>query len=105
MLYTRVATTEEIPAGERKRFDIEGQRITVFNIDNTYHAILDTCPHKRTAPLLRGTLDGEAIQCPNHGYRFNLRTGFCDKGERWNTRIFPVKVENGAILIGFEDLD
>ena len=59
--YTTIAETEEIPSGERKRIEIDGQRISIFNIDNTYYAINDTCPHKRTAPLIRGKLDGIGI--------------------------------------------
>ncbi len=102
MPFTPVAKVEDIPAGERKRFDLGDKRITVFNIDGELFAILDTCPHKKTAPLVRGTLDGEGIKCPNHGYRFDLRTGVCDVGERWNTEVFEVKVENGEILVGSE---
>jgi len=100
MPFTPVAKVEDIPVGERKRFDLGGKRITVFNIDGELLAILDTCPHKKTAPLVRGTLDGEGIKCPNHGYRFDLRTGVCNVGERWNTKVFEVKVENGEVLIG-----
>ena len=60
-----VAKTGEIPSGARKRIEINGERITIFNIDDQFYAILDTCPHKKTAPLVRGTLDGLGIKCPN----------------------------------------
>ncbi|MCA9484345.1 MAG: Rieske (2Fe-2S) protein [Nitrospina sp.] len=102
MIFQHLAKTSEIPSGERKRFIIGDLRITVFNIGDEYFAILDTCPHKKTAPLLRGTLDGEGIRCPNHGYRFDLRTGVCDVGERWNTRVFPLKIEDGNILVNLD---
>ena len=100
--YTTIAETEEIPAGERKRIEIDGQRISIFNIDNTYYAINDTCPHKRTAPLIRGKLDGIGIKCPNHGYRFDLETGECNIDSAFNTKVYPIKVEGNSILI---DLD
>ena len=48
--YTTIAETEEIPSGERKRIEIDGQRISIFNIDNTYYAINDTCPHIKKNP-------------------------------------------------------
>ncbi len=105
MPFIPVAKIEDIPVGERKRFDIEGKRITVFNIGGELFAILDTCPHKKTAPLVRGFLDGNAIRCPNHGYRFDLRTGVCDIGERWNTQVFEVKVEAGEILVDAESVE
>ena len=97
--YSIVAETGEIPSGERKRVEINGQRITIFNIKNTYYAINDTCPHKKTAPLIRGKLDGLGIKCPNHGYRFDLKTGECNIGPVFNTKIYAVKVEGNSILI------
>ena len=100
--YTTVARTEEIPAGKRKRFEVKGQRISIFNIDGEYYAIFDTCPHKGTAPLIRGTLDGIGIKCPNHGYRFDLKTGRCNIDPGFNTKVFMVKVIEDEILISFD---
>ena len=100
--YTTIAEIEEIPSGERKRIEIDGQRISIFNIDNTYYEINDTCPHKGTAPLIRGKLDGIAIKCPNHGYRFDLKTGECNIGSDLNTIVYPIKVEGNTILIDIE---
>ena len=97
--YAFVAETGEIPSGKRKRVEINGQRITIFNIENTYYAINDTCPHKKTAPLIRGKLDGLGIKCPNHGYRFDLKTGECNIDSVFNTKIYAVKVEGSSILI------
>ncbi len=98
--YVAVAKTEEVPKDGRKRFEVEGKRITVFNIDDEYFAILDTCPHKKTAPLLRGRLDGTAVHCPNHGYRFDLKTGECNVSPDFNTSVFPVKVDGEIIYLG-----
>ena len=100
--YTPIAHTEEIPIGERKRIEINGLRITIFNIDHEYYAIKDTCPHKATAPLLRGKLDGLGVKCPNHGYRFDLKTGKCNIDSIYNTRVFDVKVENNKVLINLD---
>lgn len=96
---TPVARTEEIPVGERKRIEVNGQRISIFNIDGNYYAIIDTCPHKKTAPLIRGTLDGVAIKCPNHGYRFDLKTGECNISPDFNAKVFPVRVEDDEIFL------
>ena len=97
--YTVVAPTKDIPVGKRKRVKIKGQRISIFNIDGEFYAINDTCPHKGTAPLIRGSLDGLAIRCPNHGYRFDLKTGECNIDPVFNTKIFPVKIKDGKIFL------
>ena len=94
-----IARTTEIPLGERKRIEVNGLRISLFNIDGEYYAINDTCPHKGTAPLIRGTLDGVGIKCPNHGYRFDLKTGECNIDPAFNADTYSVKVEDGNILL------
>jgi nitrite reductase/ring-hydroxylating ferredoxin subunit len=98
--FIEVADLRDIPPGERKRVEVRGELITLFNLDGELFAIYDRCPHKKTVPLLRGLLSGVGIKCPNHGYRFDLNTGKCDQGEEWNTRIYQVKVGNGKILVG-----
>jgi len=94
-----VARVGDIEPGGRKRVDVNGERVTLFLLDGEYYAIRDTCPHKNTAPLLRGTLDGIGIKCPNHGFRFDLKTGECNVGAEWNTRIYAVKVIGDDILL------
>ncbi len=98
--FTPVAKTSEIPPGERKRVELKGERVSLFNIDGEFFAIHDICPHKNTAPLIRGTLNGFGVKCPNHGYRFDLKTGKCDRGDRWNTRVYPIKILEDIILVG-----
>jgi nitrite reductase/ring-hydroxylating ferredoxin subunit len=100
--YKTIAETDEIPSGERKRIEIGGHRVTIFNIGNKYYAINDTCPHKKTAPLIRGKLDGIGIKCPNHGYRFDLETGECNIDKTFNTKVYPIKVEGNSILIALD---
>jgi nitrite reductase/ring-hydroxylating ferredoxin subunit len=100
--FTPIARTNDIPLGKRKRIEVKGKRITLFNINGEYYAINDTCPHKGTAPLIRGTLDGVGIKCPNHGYRFDLKTGECNIDPAFNTNTYPVKVKDGNILLDLE---
>ena len=97
--YTKIAPISDIPIGSRKRVVLGENRITIFNIDGEFYAIDDVCPHKKTAPLVRGTLDGLGIKCPNHGYRFDLKTGECDKGSTFNTCVYPLKIEDENISI------
>ena len=97
---TEVADLWEVPPGERKRVKVHDELITIFNLNGELFAIFDSCPHKKTAPLVRGTLNGVGIKCPNHGFRFDLKTGKCDRGEEWNTRVYQIKIENNKILIG-----
>jgi nitrite reductase/ring-hydroxylating ferredoxin subunit len=94
-----VGTTEEIPPGSRKIVvPFRGRAgIGVFNVNGTFHALRNLCPHK-SGPLCTGrvsgrivanappstgdsglavALDGEIIRCPWHLWEFEIATGFC----------------------------
>lgn len=98
--FIEVADVDEIPPGERKRVEVNDELITLFNLDGELFAIQDKCPHKKTAPLVRGTLNGQGIKCPNHGFRFDLKTGKCDRGAEWDTKVYQVKIDNEKIFVG-----
>lgn len=97
-----VAKVEEIPLAGRKRVEVDGRKISIFNIEGEYYAVFDTCPHKKTAPLIRGTLDGIGIKCPNHGYRFDLKTGDCNIDPNLKNQVFPVEVQGDDICVRVE---
>ncbi|CAG2158911.1 Rieske (2Fe-2S) protein [Cupriavidus numazuensis] len=66
-----VARTDELPPGQRKLVFIDGRSIVLLNIDGTFHAIDNSCPHNG-ASLAGGKLEGSVLQCPAHGLRFDL---------------------------------
>jgi nitrite reductase (NADH) small subunit len=85
-----VAKAEDLPPGSRKIVDAGGRSIGVFNIRGALHALRNRCPHQG-APLclgrVKGTVlsgkpyeyrygrDDEIIQCPWHGWEFEIATG------------------------------
>lgn len=90
--YHEVCPTDELPPGEKKIIEIEGlpHSVGVFNIDGEYYALANVCPHQ-LSPLCEGqitgemssehvgdfqlTRDGEVLQCPWHGWKFNIDDG------------------------------
>lgn len=72
--WVRVASTDEIPSGEGRYFDVDGEPIAVFHVDGEFHAISDICTHEESS-LAEGDLDGEIVECALHGAQFNVRTG------------------------------
>ena len=53
---------------------IEDQELAVFRIGGQYYAIEDVCTHDG-GPVAEGALEGDVIECPRHGARFNVKTG------------------------------
>jgi 3-phenylpropionate/trans-cinnamate dioxygenase ferredoxin subunit len=72
--FVTVAKVGEIPEGGRKIVRVDDQSVAVFNLAGRYYAIEDVCTHDG-GPLAEGELEGEAIECPRHGARFDVRTG------------------------------
>lgn len=51
------------------RVILDNQNIVLFRHDNGIGALADRCPH-RSAPLSKGKVIGESVQCPYHGWAF-----------------------------------
>lgn len=109
-----VAEVAEIPPGERKIVEIEGQSVGVFRVGDEYVAILNVCPHE-FAPVCMGRVggttlpsapgewkwgrEGEILACPWHGWEFELLTGKALFANRPWLRLFPIKVEGDQIFV------
>lgn len=98
-----VAEAAEIPEGERKIVEVDGLSIGVFNHKGQWVAVRNSCVH-RGGPVATGTLEGDTLICPWHGFQFSLPTGIClvDPGARLDT--YAVTVEEGKVVLHVPDL-
>lgn len=73
--FVTVATVGDIAPGTGRTVDVNGIWIALFNVDGTFYAIDNACPHAG-GPLGEGKLreDG-VVECPWHGWRFDVTTG------------------------------
>src|SRR3989338_1069314 len=72
--FVAVAKVSEIPAGQLKPVEVAGKRLLICHTAGGFYAVDDTCTHD-DGPLADGWLEGEAIECPRHGARFDVTTG------------------------------
>ncbi|HEX2530863.1 MAG TPA: non-heme iron oxygenase ferredoxin subunit [Burkholderiaceae bacterium] len=85
--------------GTRRAIDVNGTQVAVFNLDGTYYAIEDVCPHDGGA-LAEGRLDDEQIICPRHGARFSIITGKVLAPPAYeDITSFPVRVDGGMVQV------
>jgi 3-phenylpropionate/trans-cinnamate dioxygenase ferredoxin subunit len=97
--FIKVAETSDIPAGSVKVVVVGDRRIALCNVDGQFFAIDDLCTHDG-GPLDQGELDGDVIECPRHGARFDVRTGkvlALPAVKTLNT--YPVEVEGSEIRV------
>lgn len=72
--YIKVALTIDIPEGQVKVVDVDGEQVALCNVSGAFFAVADLCSHD-DGPLGEGELDEFQIECPRHGARFDVRTG------------------------------
>ena len=100
--FFKVAKVSELPPGVKKLVEVDGMPVALFNVDGQFYAIEDVCTHDG-GPLAEGELDGEEVECPRHGARFNVRTGeaLCMPAVE-PVECYQIKVENGEILVSLD---
>jgi nitrite reductase/ring-hydroxylating ferredoxin subunit len=119
-----VAPAAEIGPGERRIVvPFRGRAgIGVFNVGGAFYALRNLCPHK-SGPLCTGRVsgrivaeappsdrplltddyrverDGEIIRCPWHLWEFEIATGRCLVDARARVKTYPVRVEDGMVVV------
>lgn len=77
---------------------ISERPVLICNVDGTLYAMEGTCPH-RNGPLAFGALQGHTVVCPWHAWEFDCRTGASDVNEDLRLAVYPVRVEDGDVLV------
>ena len=71
-----VAAADSIPHGETRRLECDGHAVFAHRGAAGWRVYDARCPHQGTdIPEL--ALDGNALACPRHGWRFDVRSGQC----------------------------
>lgn len=97
--FVRVASTSEIPSDKMKLVQYKGQPVCLANTGGKFLAIGNRCTHLG-GPLAQGKLEGQTVECPWHGSRFDLATGEVRRGPaQIPETIYEVKVESSSIFI------
>ena len=70
------ALLESIPQGRPHRLEQDGVGIVVLRRDAKVYAYHDVCPHAGWR-LSDGEIVEGVLECPGHGWQFNVETGQC----------------------------
>lgn len=74
MTFIPVGRTAETPPGTISVHEVNGVRIALCNVNGRFYAIDDVCTHDG-GPLDQGELEGNLVECPRHGARFDVTDG------------------------------
>jgi nitrite reductase/ring-hydroxylating ferredoxin subunit len=98
--FHRVAGAGELGDGEMRHVEIGERQIALFNLGGDFYATDELCTHA-FAMLTDGFVDGELIECPLHGGKFEIKTGKAVAPPcTVDLKTYQVKVEGDAVLVG-----
>lgn len=96
--YVTVAQVGDIPEGQGRAFPIGKRMVAVFLSEGEYYAIDDFCPHQG-ASLAEGYIDGCAVACPWHHWRFSIEDGTWLDNPKIGVDKFDVRLSGSNIQV------
>ncbi len=93
-----VGSVEDIPDGQRKIVEVDGVSIGVFHHNGKWIVLHNSCLH-RGGPVCAGTLEGDTLTCPWHGYQYDVTSGqlLLDRSARLES--YKVDVLDGQVTV------
>ncbi|HEY1455783.1 MAG TPA: non-heme iron oxygenase ferredoxin subunit [Candidatus Dormibacteraeota bacterium] len=100
----RVAAVDEVAVDTVKGVLANQTEVCLAHAeDGNFYAINDVCTHENFL-LSEGELFGLDIECPQHGSRFNLKTGkVTGLPAVMPAEVYPVIVEGSAVFVEVPD--
>ncbi len=111
---TDIGAAAEFVDGTIRTVGVNGREIGIVRWNGAMYAVNNLCTHQ-SGPVCSGILSGRLtaaspggmdldtstpiLACPWHGWEFDLRTGRALHDAQHRLRIFPVRVENGRVLV------
>lgn len=97
-----IGALEDVPRQGARVVKTAHGCIAVFRTaDDQVFALEDRCPHKG-GPLSEGIVHGAQVTCPLHNWVFDMNSGEAQGADEGMVRTYPIRVEQGRILIGAE---
>jgi nitrite reductase (NADH) small subunit len=95
--FSKACAASDVAPGTGKLVAVDGKEIALFNVDGTFYALDNECPH-RGGPLGEGDLEGCIVTCPWHAWQYDVRTGESITDDLKVAR-YDAKVEGGDVLV------
>lgn len=97
--WKRVASVTDVKPGSVIQVKFGDELVALANVEGEFFAVSDVCSHEYVL-LHDGYVDGDEIECPEHGSVFSLRTGEVHNLPATQPiPVFAVKVEDDEIFL------
>lgn len=96
--YEVVLHKDALAPGKIIEVIIGGTAIAVARLEGGWHAVQNACPHA-DGPLGEGTVEGNCVTCPYHGWQFDLTDGACKTNPYATIKTYPVQIVGDAVCV------
>jgi nitrite reductase (NADH) small subunit len=98
MAFMRAARVVELPPGKIREYQLDGTTIALANVEGKFYAINNLCLH-RGGPLGEGELEGTAVVCPWHGWKYDVTNGKLVANPAVAVACYPVEVRGEDVWV------
>jgi len=98
MAFVRVTKAADVAPGQIREMQVQGTTIAVANVGGQFHAINNTCLH-RGGPLGQGSLQGNVVTCPWHGWTFDVTSGKITHNQAGGVACYPVELRGEEVYV------
>lgn len=96
--FNYVCNFSELEENKGHHFLIDDVDIALFRIENKIYALNNVCPHHHANVMANGFIEKNYICCPNHGWRFDFKTGL-KEGKLKGLDKYEVKLEDDKVFV------
>jgi len=98
MAFLCVAKATDLTPGQIREIRLEGTTIALANVGGQFHAISNACLH-RGGPLGQGSLQGNVVTCPWHGWSFDVTSGKVTSNQTAGIACYPVELRGEDVYV------
>lgn len=98
MGFVRTVKLDELPPGTVRELQVEGKAVAVANVAGKIYAINNSCLH-RAGPIGQGSLSGNVVTCPWHGWQYDVITGKVVQNPAVGVDCYPTEVRGQDIFV------
>ncbi|MBI3396452.1 MAG: non-heme iron oxygenase ferredoxin subunit [Spirochaetia bacterium] len=99
MGFVKIATVDQIPEGRLLSVQTRLGRVALTRIGTEILAFQDVCTHD-DGTLSGGCIEGDIVECPRHGAKFNIRSGeVLQMPATENIETFPVRTNGPDVEV------
>jgi nitrite reductase (NADH) small subunit len=98
MAFVYAAKARDIAPGQIREIQLDRITIAMANVGGQFHAVSNTCLH-RGGPLGQGSLQGNLVTCPWHGWTFDVTSGKVSGSPSAGVDRYPVELRGEDVYV------